>query len=110
MKVECDRFRRDLHTIEASPMRIRKLIGKALMRRLTLVANRAEGAFRILDSSPYEQDVTSWLACHTISRRKATIKALRLYLPICYLRMFSAFTVNAVTFRKGHLLWHRACV
>ena len=21
--------------------------------------------------------------------------------------MFSAFTVNAVTFRKGHLLWHR---
>lgn len=84
----------------------RKLIGKVLMNHLTLCSKRGSVSHPRRWLS-IRADVTSCLACHTISRRKATIKALRLYLPICYLRMFSAFTVNAVTFRKEHLLWHR---
>lgn len=78
---------------------------KILMRRLTLGANVSHPLRRL----SIRASITSWLTCHTIPGRKATIKALRLSLSVCHL--FSAFADNAVTpfERDSPIVTRHAC-
>ena len=65
---------------ETFSMRISKVDWKVTNEAFDF-CSESEGAFRIHGDLilSIRVDVTSCLACHTISRRKATIKALRLY-------------------------------
>lgn len=82
----------------------RKLIGEALMNHLTLAASRRE---RFAMTPPYEQTLLH--AWHAIQSRGGR-RQLRHCASTCLFASCEClvrFTVNAVTFRKGHLLWHR---